>query len=224
MGKLLVIDGLDGSGKTTQVELLIEKLNDMGYKAIRVKFPAYENESSTLIKMYLGGRINKDASKINPYAASIFYAADRYIAFQTNLQYFENSSDETILVCDRYISANIIHQGGKIDNKEEQAEYYKWCYELETERLKIPKEAKTIMLLLKPEISASLLSKRYNNNESLKDIHENNIEYLEQCYKSAVYAAQYNNWETVDCGTNTGEIRDKQEIHEDILKIVKEIL
>lgn len=224
MGQLIVIDGLDGSGKTTQVCLLVDYLNKIGYEAQRVKFPAYNYESSTLIKMYLDGKINKDASKVNPYAASILYSADRYIQFQTKLSYFKESSDKTVIVCDRYISANIIHQGGKFSNIKEREEYYSWCYDFETGKLGLPREDKTILLLLKPEISQKLLSKRYNNNEEMKDIHEGNIDYLTKCYNSAVHAAGYNGWDTIECGNNQNEIREVEDIHKDIINKVSSIL
>ena len=213
MSKIIVLDGLDGSGKNTQAKLLEDSLHKLGYKTKLFSFPAYDSKSSSLIKMYLSGEIDKDASNINPYAAAIFYTADRFIQFQTNLKQYLDT--DTILIFDRYISANIIHQGSKIDNIKDKLTFFDWCYNFETEVLKLPKEDLTILLMVKPEVSSKLINERNRN----KDIHEQNIEYLEKCYKNAEIAAKYNNWKSIDCNKDNN-IREINDIHKELLNIV----
>lgn len=219
MKLLFVIDGLDGSGKQTQAELVSRELAERGYNVMVASFPAYDKESSSLVKMYLHGEIGKDPMKITPYAASVFYAADRYIQFQTTLNDFIESTEDTILVCDRYISANIIHQGGKIESEREREKFYDWCYEFETELLGLPRETQTIMLLVEPEISQKLMDERYKQSGE-KDIHENNLAYLTKCYESALHAAAYNEWETVYC-TSSGEMRSREDIKSEVMMTVE---
>lgn len=219
-----MIDGLDGSGKTTQVELAVEELNKLGYNTQRVKFPAYEYDSSVLVRQYLSGNIGSDADKINPYAASMFYMADRYIQFQTNLSEFISKDTDTVMICDRYISANIIHQGGKILDREERLKFYDWCYEFEVGKLGLPKETKVIMLTLKPSTSQKLMGSRYNNHEELKDIHEGNVKYLEKCYRSALEASIHNEWTIVKCDDTNGGIKSIEDIHKEVMKEILESL
>lgn len=217
MGKIIVIDGLDGSGKATQSNILTENLNKLGYNTRLVSFPAYESKSSELVKMYLAGDIGKDAKNINPYAASVLYACDRFIQFQTNLDWFKNSGENDILICDRYISANILHQGAKIIDDTDRHRYYDWCYEFE-DKIGVPKEFMTIMLLVKPEISQKLLKKTAKQKVK-NDIHENNIDYLKDCYSRAMDAAEYCKWKVVNCSPEN-DILLVNDISKQILDIV----
>lgn len=218
MGKIIVIDGLDGSGKNTQASLLRDNLKDLGYRVKLFSFPRYESDSSTLIKMYLGGKIDKDANNVNPYAASILYTADRYIQFKVALEKYLNT--DTILIFDRYISANIIHQGSKIQSIEEKYKFYDWCYDLEVNKLGLPRESLTVLLKVKPDISARLIAERNRKT----DIHEQNKIYLNSCYENAKIASEYNNWRVIDCNKGDDSIRDIEDIQKELLSIVlKEI-
>ena len=214
MRKIIAIDGLDGSGKATQVSLLKQRLDKLGYNVRVASFPAYDNKSSALVKMYLGGEISDNINDINPYAASLFYACDRYVQFMTNLK--ETDKDE-ILLCDRYISANILHQGAKIEDLGQRRKYYDWVYEIE-HLIGVPKETATIMLLVHPEISQKLMVD-CTKTKVEGDIHEKNLEYLQNCYDKAESAAQYNGWYTIDCSPNK-QLKSIKEINDLIYEYV----
>ena len=217
MGKIIVIDGLDGSGKATQTKILTEKLKELGYNVRNASFPAYEHRSSELVKMYLSGEISENPNDINPYAASVFYACDRYIQFQTNLKWFMESAEDDILICDRYTSANILHQGAKIEEVSDRRKYYDWCYSFE-KLIGVPKEFMTIMLLVNPEISQELM-KDCDKLKVSNDIHENNLQYLKDCYSKASAAAVYNGWYIIDCSPE-GAMSSIEEISGEILELV----
>lgn len=221
MAKFIVIEGLDGCGKATQTKLLKERLNKEGKKVTAISFPNYESDSSAAVKMYLNGEIGKNPSELNPYMCSSFYAIDRFIQFKKEYeQYF--MEDDRIIISDRYISANIIHQGAKIDDIKEREKFIKWCYEYECGLCGLPVEDITIMLTLKPEISQRLLLKRYDNDCSKKDIHENSIEYLEKCYErlknsvKAVNSMPNMHWEMLDCSLGNTGIKSIEQINDEI--------
>ena len=206
-GKLIAIDGLDGCGKQTQVDLIVNKLGEMGYKVSKVSFPDYESKSSELVKMYLNGELGKDPNELNPYLCSLFYATDRGIQFINGLREMYDSG--YILICDRYISANLIHQGSKLTNLPDMLSFFKWEYDLEVNKINLPHDDKTFILSLPVSVSQSLMNKRYNSDENKKDIHEANVEYLEKCYKTAKFACDMSNligcnWEMLDCTTADG--------------------
>ena len=228
MGKLIVIDGLDGCGKNTQTKLLYEKLKNMGKNVYMVSFPNYDSRSSDAVKMYLSGEIDKDATKLNPYLCSLFYAVDRGIQFNTELFKIYNQPD-SIILCDRYLSANIIHQGGKLESTVEAEKFFEWVYDVEVNKVNLPLEDITIVLTLPIEVSQKLMEKRYNNDESKKDIHESNIEYLKNCYNNVKRAVNHlnkkgYNWLNIDCSTSDGEVRTIEDIHEQIWLIVDAII
>lgn len=182
MAKFIVIDGLDGCGKATQTELLAKELESQGKKVVKLEFPKYDSDSSMAVRMYLNGDLGKDASNLNPFMCSSFYAVDRFIQYyQENKKYFEED-DNTVIISDRYISANIIHQGGKIKSNSEREEFVEWCYEYEHGKCGLPVEDATIILSIPIEISQKLMTERYSGDETKKDIHEQNIAYLKQCY------------------------------------------
>lgn len=215
-----MIDGLDGSGKATQAKLLAEYIRSIGRDVIELSFPDYGSDSSAAVKMYLSGEIGGDASKLNPYMCSSFYAIDRAIQYYKNwIQYYKNP--DTYIICDRYLSANIIHQGSKIEDKRSRECFYDWVYEYEVGLLGIPREDITIFLDVPVSISQELMTKRYKGDNSKKDIHESNIEYLNQCRKSADQAIEYmkqnHDWVSIECAPD-GTLLSKEEIFGRILK------
>lgn len=224
MAKFVVIDGLDGCGKATQVKLLSEYLQSINYKTHIISFPAYESNSSTLVKMYLDGEFGQNATKLNPYVCSSFYAVDRFASFiKKYYKYFEED-DNTIILADRYLSANIIHQGSKFNNLQDKHEFIRWVYDFECGLGKLPKEDMTILLTILPEVSQALMTKRYNGNESKKDIHEISIEYLQECYNSLEDTVNYinskhiANWKWLDCSTeDTKSIKSIEEITSELV-------
>ena len=216
MGKLIVIEGLDGSGKATQSRLLCQRLEQQGIGCKKVTFPDYESDSSALVKMYLAGQFGKDPSDVNAYASSLFYAVDRYASFKSKWGEYYNAGGTVI--AGRYTTSNAIHQTSKLPESE-WADFLDWLYELEYNKVGIPKPDKVIFLDMPVEVSQKLLSGRYQGDEGKKDIHESNVEYLNNCRKAAKFTADYSGWTTVSCAKD-GNPRLVEDIAQDILKIV----
>ncbi len=223
MGKLIVIDGVDASGKETQTRLLLERLESKGKKVKMVSFPAYDNPSSTLVRMYLNGDFGKNPSDVNAYATSTLFAVDRFATYRT--AWGKDYRGGTIILADRYVSSNLIHQAGKIDDAAEKNKFLTWLDDLEYNIYGLPRPDKTLFLDMPPRYGARLMRGRLNkaNGESRKDIHESDIEYLEESYRNAVFVAEKFGWERVSCVKNE-KIRAVEEIHEDIYAVIKELI
>ena len=219
MGKLIVIEGLDGSGKSTQLDLLFENLKKQGKDCKWVSFPDYENPSSTLVKMYLGGEFGSNPSDVNSYAASAFYAVDRYASYKEVWGEFYESGGT--VVSGRYTTSNAIHQTSKLP-REQWEDFLNWLYDFEYNKVGIPKADKVIFLDMPVEVSQKLLSKRYDGDETKKDIHESDTKYLSRCRKAAVFTAKYSNWDIIPCSKD-GEARSIEDIANDVLNSVLEI-
>lgn len=219
MGKLIVIDGLDGSGKTTQFDILKEKLADITtVKAI--SFPDYQNLSSALVKMYLNGEISENAADVNAYAASSFYAVDRYASYK--MFWEKNYLDGELILASRYVTSNAIHQMGKLPESEWDG-YLEWLADYEYSKLGLPEADMVIFLDMPIEISQKLMSGRYDGDESKKDIHEANVKYLQTCRRSALYAAEKLGWRVVPCSRG-GEVLPVEEINVKLMQLIKEVL
>ena len=217
-GKLIVMEGLEGSGKSTQIELLKSKLSD---KQVRqIKLPDYDSPSSTLVKMYLHGEFGKNPDDVNAYAASAFYAVDRFANYKTKWKDFYDNGD--IIISDRYTTSNAYHQSTKIP-RENWAEYFKWLEDFEYNLIAIPKPDAVIYLDMPIEISQKMMSKRYSGDETKKDIHESNIEYLLKCREAALVAAEEMGWHVIKCN-NGDEPRSIDDIGNEIFGIVSEEL
>ena len=216
MGKLIVIEGLDGSGKSTQLDLLYKNLKNAGIDCKSVSFPDYDNPSSTLVKMYLNGNFGKKPSDVNAFAASVFYTVDRYASFKAN--WGEYYSGGGTVIAGRYTTSNAVHQASKLPVSEWES-FLSWLYDFEYNKIAIPKPDKVIFLDMPVEVSQKLLTKRYEGDNSKKDIHESDTEYLDRCRKAAVFTAEYSGWETIPCSHN-GEARTIEEIAKDVLDSV----
>lgn len=220
MGKLIVIEGLDGSGKSTQLELLPSSLKRQGVDCRTVSFPNYESDSSALVKMYLGGQFGQKADDVNAYAASTFYAVDRFASFKTDWgKYYNNGG---VVVAGRYTTSNAVHQASKLP-KEEWESFLGWLYDFEYNKIGIPKPDLVIFLDMPTEVSQKLLSKRYNDDEAKKDIHEKDVEYLAHCREAAIFTAKFSGWSVISCAEN-GEPKTIEQISNEIYQKVKEIL
>lgn len=219
MGKLIVIEGLDGSGKSTQLELLKKNLENLNIDCKSVSFPDYDNPSSTLVKMYLGGEFGKKPDDVNAYAASVFYTVDRYASYKANWGNYYNEGGT--VVSGRYTTSNAVHQASKLP-EENWEDFLSWLYDFEYNKIGIPKPDKVIFLDMPVEVSQKLLSKRYEGDNSKKDIHESDTEYLDKCRKAAVFTANFSGWETIPCAEN-GEPRSLESIAKDILDSVLKI-
>ena len=223
MGKLIVIDGTDGSGKQTQMEILENKLKKEKIDYRKISFPNYASPSSSLVKMYLSGEFGQDAKKVSPYIASTFFAADRYATYKKELEeYYEIG---VLILADRYTTANMVHQAGKIKNEAERKNFLDWLWDLEFNLYKIPVPTKVFFLDMPPEYTIKLIENRKNKfaNNEIKDIHERDTEHLQASYEAACKLAKDYNWVKINCIHN-GEIRTREEIGKEIFNIVKEIL
>lgn len=217
-GKLIVIEGLDGSGKSTQIELLKSKLSDKSVH--QIKLPDYDSPSSTLVKMYLHGEFGKNPDDVNAYAASAFYAVDRFANYKTKWKEFYDRGD--IIISDRYTTSNAYHQSTKIP-RDDWSAYFSWLEEFEYNQIGIPKPDAVIYLDMPIEISQKMMSKRYSGDESKKDIHESNINYLLKCREAALVAAEKMNWHVIKC--NSGDSpRPIDSIGDEIFEIVSKEL
>ena len=195
-GKLFVIDGLDGSGKSTQAELVYKALQEKGIKSRLISFPCYDSQSSALIKMYLGGEFGSMPEDVNPYAASSFYAVDRYASYKTD--WGNDYNNGTVIIAARYTTSNIIHQTEKLDESLWD-EFMNWTQVYEYGQLGLPCPDKVIFLDMPVEISQKLLSFRYSGAEEKKDIHESDVEYLHKCRKVVTHAAKLLGWQLISC-------------------------
>lgn len=218
--KLIVIDGLDGSGKTTQFELLKTRLNNMSVPCKPISFPEYDKTSSTLVKMYLNGEISKSVDGVNAYAASSFYAADRYISYK--LYWEENYKNGDAVLASRYVSSNAIHQMSKLPENQ-WGEYLEWLEDYEYARLGLPKPDKVLFLDMPVEISSKLISSRYNGDETRRDIHEADMEYLKSCRKTALYAADKCGWQIIKCSCDDAPL-SVEVIFESIWNSISDII
>lgn len=217
MGKMIVIEGLDGSGKSTQAELLKKWIEAEGHTTYTLDLPYYSDPSSTLVKMYLGGELGDKPSDVNAYAASTFYAVDRYASYK---KYWEREyNSEKIVVANRYTTSNASHQMTKL-NEAEWDNYLDWLFEFEYTKLEIPEPDLVIYLDMPVEVSQKLLSKRYNGDENKKDVHERDVDYLVSCHKAALYAAEKLGWTVIHCAKD-GEPLGLNEISEAVKDTVK---
>lgn len=218
-GTLLVIDGLDGSGKATQKALLEKRLSAEGVALRGLSFPNYESPSSTLVKMYLAGDFGSKPGDVNAYAASAFYAVDRYAGYKADWGgFYENGGH---LLADRYVTSNLIHQCAKLPRAEWEA-FAAWLDEFEYGRLGVPRPGRVFFLDVEPAVSQRLLEKRYGGEEK-RDIHERDEAYLARCREAALWCAAQQGWVMVAC-TQNGTMRPAEEIHEDLYRLTKETL
>ena len=215
-GIFITVEGIDGSGKSTQIEVLAEKLAERGYNVKKLKFPQYDKPSSALVKMYLDGEFGNSPDDVNSYAASAFYAVDRFSWYKK--YYNSDSADMDFLLCDRYVSSNIIHQGSKFEGSR-AIEYFKWLYDFEYTKLGLPKPDAVFFLDVPPFLTVGQLNKRYNGDEMKKDIHEKDEEYLLKCYNTGSLACEQGFMERIEC-TDNNNLKSVEDINEIILKKV----
>lgn len=223
MGILIAVDGVDASGKQTQTEFLYKRLLEEGKKVRLVSFPAYGSESSALVKMYLNGDFGDKPEDTSAYAASSFFAADRYATYKTD--WGKDYNDGTIIIADRYVSSNMIHQAGKIKDKAEKDKFLSWLDDFEYNIYGLPRPNITVFLDMPVKWRIKLLSERPNKvtGGEVKDIHESNEEYLEESYNNAVYAAEKFGWERIICANENG-VRTVEDIHNEVYDKVKTVI
>ena len=196
MGKLIVIEGLDGSGKGTQAQILCERLEKEGRKVKKISFPVYSSDSSALVRMYLAGQFGSRPGDVNAYAASSFYAVDRFASFKAD--WGKDYNDDYIIIADRYTTSNGVHQCSKLP-EDEWKTFMKWLYDYEYTKMGIPKPDIVVYLDMSPTVSQKLLTSRYNGDTSKKDIHEKDKRYLENSRMAAGFFVAEDGWKKIEC-------------------------
>lgn len=221
MGKLIVIDGLDGSGKHTQLERLYTHLTENGKDAHRISFPCYESKGCLFVNEYLSGGFGDKASDTGAYAASLFFALDRFYSYKKDWE--EHIKNEnSVVIADRYTTANAVHQLSKLDRSEWDG-FIEWLFDTEFEKLSLPRPDAVIYLELLPSIAIDLIKKRSVANSRAMDIHEKDALFLEKSYEAAMYAAEKLSWKVIRCYDENG-IRTRDEIAKEIATFVDSII
>ena len=220
MGKLIVIEGTDGSGKSTQFKRLSRHLEEDNIAFKHLVFPRYSEESSALIRMYLGGVFGDKPTDVNAYAASAFYAVDRYASYKMDWgKWYEEGG---VVLSDRYTTSNAVHQASK-EEGEAQKQYLHWLYEFEYEKLGLPRPDLTIYLDVPTDFTEKMLRGREQATNTHADIHEKDMDYLATCRKTGRAAAEYYGWTVIQC-VKDGAMRSIEDIHEEIYRAVKQCL
>ena len=214
MGKLIVFEGLDGSGKSTQLNNLKRYLADIGVAHKQIKLPDYEHDSSILVRNYLKGDYGSKPDDVNAYAASSLFAVDRFASFK--MYWGRDYNAGSLILADRYTTSNAALQCSKLP-KDKWDEYLEWLYDFEFNKIGIPKPDLVLFFDMLPQISQTLLSKRYKGEESKKDIHERDRQYLERCRDASLYSAEKLGWEVIKCYEG-----DSPKSIEEIFKTVKD--
>lgn len=219
-GKLIVFEGTDGSGKATQTRLLVQHLQQEGKSLRQITFPRYDNDSSALIRMYLGGEFGTEPGDVNAYAASAFYAVDRFASYKQDWgNFYENGG---LVVADRYTTSNAVHQASKLPQEERQP-YLDWLFRFEYELMGLPKPDVVFYLDIPTEITGEMRRKREADTNTKADIHEKDEQYLRECRRNAAEVAKLCGWERVDC-VREGRLLSVEEIHEEILRRLETLL
>lgn len=220
VGKLIVFEGTDGSGKSTQFGLLTKRLQQEGTAFHKLVFPQYSEPSSALLRMYLNGEFGSNPQDVNAYAASSFYAVDRYASYQKVWKNYYLQGG--LVLSDRYTTSNAVHQTSKVP-LEEQPEFLRWLYEFEYDRLGLPKPDLVIYLDVPTALTEGLMRQREEATHTAADIHEKDGAYLAVCREVGLRAANYYGWRIVQCAKN-GKMCGIEEIHEEIYSLVKACL
>ena len=215
MGKVIVIEGSDGSGKATQTKLLYQYLVEQGKNVRMVSYPNYESESSSLVRMYLESEFGQDPFGVNPYVTSSFFAVDRFASYLKDWKAFYQEGEDRIVICDRYVTSNMLHQTAKLDTLEEKLSFLDWDYDFEHVKGGLPVPDYVFFLDVKPELSIGLMRDRENKitHEAKKDIHENNREFLTRSYENSMLLCEKYGWIRVDCCDEDGKLRSIEDIH-----------
>lgn len=216
MGKLIVIEGTDGSGKSTQFRLLTNRLESEQVKFQKLVFPQYSEPSSALIRMYLGGEFGKSPSDVNAYAASAFYSVDRYASYRKVWRkWYEEGG---LVVSDRYTTSNAVHQASK-EPEDKREDFLNWLYDFEYDKLGLPRPDLVIYLDVPTDFTEKMLRHRESETHTHADIHEQDMQYLATCRRMGRAAAEHYGWTVIRC-VRDGAMRSMEDIHEEIYRHV----
>ena len=218
MGQLIIFEGLDGSGKGTQTKLTAQRLKEQGRDLRQITFPDYDSESSALVKMYLSGAFGDKPDDVNAYAASSFYAVDRFASYKTDWGEFYREGG--LVLSDRYTTSNAVHQCSKLPPMHWDG-FLNWLFDFEYKKFGIPAPDAVIYLAVDPEVSQRLITERYHGDESKKDIQEKDTEYLARSRAAAEYCARTLGWHRIECtaadANGAKSMRSVEDINAEIL-------
>lgn len=219
-GTLIVLEGIDGSGKETQASLLEKKLEEKGREVMHISFPDYESPSSALVKMYLKGDFGKNPEDVNPYAASLFYAVDRFASYRMKWKDFYQKGG--IIIADRYTTSNMVHQMTKYEDKKARKDFLSWLEKTEYEELELPVPDLVILLDIPLRVSENLVKERARQGGSM-DIHEQHLDYLRKCHDAYQELVSLYGWKRIPC-TEEGKLRTIEDIGKDVEKAAAEVM
>ena len=220
MGKLIVIEGTDGSGKATQTEMLCRHLEQEGIPYKKLTFPRYGKPSAAMVEEYLQGNLGKKPSDVNAYAASMFYAMDRYASYKQDWGEFYR--DGGLIVADRYTTSNAVHQASKLPDAERKV-FLDWLFDLEYRMLELPAPDLVFYLDMPTDVTEKLMRRREADTNTSADIHEKDLSYLATCRRAGKAAAEYYGWTVIQC-VKDGAMRSIEDIHEEIYRRVRQCL
>ena len=216
-GKLIVFEGTDGSGKSTQFQRCCQALQAQGRTFRTIRYPRYEAESSALVRMYLGGAFGSHPDDVNAYAASTFFAVDRYAGYKQEWEEYYQAGG--LMVMDRYTTSNAVHQAAKLPQQQREA-FFHWLFDLEYSRMGLPRPDQVIWLDMPTHLAVANLRRREATTHTQADIHEVDTAHLSACTQAAAQAAQLYGWQRIPCVDQEGRLRSVEEIHQDIMQYI----
>lgn len=219
-GKLIVFEGTDGSGKTTQTKLICQRLDREGIAYREIDFPRYGNPFAEPAKRYLEGDLGKTAGEVNAYAASMLFAVDRYASYRQDWGAFYQEGG--LIVANRYTTSNAVHQCSKLP-PEEWEQFLHWLFDYEFHLLGLPAPDCVIYLQVDPAVSQKLMTQRYHGDESKKDVHEKDTAYLARSRAAAEFCARHLGWDTVHC-TSGDAMRSIEDIQQEVQQLARKTL
>ena len=219
-GKLIVFEGTDGSGKATQSELLCQELTRRGVPYRKLTFPRYQEESSALVRLYLGGAFGQKPGDVNAYAAAAFYSVDRYASYKQDWGGFYESGG--LLIADRYTTSNAVHQTGKLPPEKRDA-FLDWLFDFEYHLLGLPEPTRVLYLDMPVEATEQMMRLREEATHTKADIHEKDEAYLRRCRENAAYVVARCGWTRIDCAKD-GAPRLINDIHREVMACVADLI
>ena len=219
-GRLIVFEGTDGSGKATQTELLCRELDQRGIPYKKLTFPRYDQDSSALIRLYLGGAFGSRPDDVNAYAAATFYAVDRYASYKQDWGAFYEAGG--LLIADRYTTSNAVHQTVKLPVEERRA-FLDWLFDFEYRMLGLPKPTRVLYLDIPTDLTEQMMRRREHETHTKADIHEQDDAYLRHCRENAAFVVDYCGWTKIVC-TEQGRLRPIEDIHAEVMEKVADLL
>ena len=220
-GTLIVFEGTDGSGKSTQFQALCRRAEQGGKSFQKLVFPQYSELSSALIRMYLSGEFGSHPGDVNPYAASAFYAVDRYASYKK--VWGADYEGGGLVLTDRYTTSNAVHQTVKCP-PEERESFLRWLDDFEHAKLGLPRPDLVLYLDMPTEQAVHLLRSREQSKGTAGDIHEVDTDYLALCRRTALRASETLGWKRISCTGPDGAVRPVEEIHQAIWEQVSRFL